>query len=157
MPQDEHTDGLGWKARDKETYATAITKKLINLGIEAKQDGVGEYYEDAVFDFFTDIPTAEKHKELPAHMADKEIFPGVMVNKGETAMQLLSRILKEHAPKKTGDIVKDSTENRTRVFAVKQLAIDIYDEMEILRGRHRKSKETKKDVEDEYADWAPST
>jgi len=155
MPKDEEAGALDWKARDKETYASAITKKLINLGIEAKEDGAGEYYEDAVLDFLTDIPTAEKHKRLPSHMHDKEIFPGITVKGGDTPMSLLTRILQEYPPRKTGDPVTDAQVNRTRVFAMKQLAIDIYDEMEILRGRHRKSRTSDKDLEQEFGDWAP--
>lgn len=70
-------------------------------------------------------------------------------------MKVFSRILTEYPVKKTGDLKTDNIANRTRVFAIKQLTIDLYDEMEILRGRHRKSKATEKDVAEEFADWAP--
>jgi hypothetical protein len=144
-----------WKARDKETYSNAITKKLINLGIEAKEDGAGEYYEDAVLDFFTDIPTEEKHKLLPSNLVGKEIFPDVAVIEGDTAMILFSRILKTYPYSRTGDQLKDGNNNRMRVFAIKQLTIDLFDTMEILRGKHRRSKSTEKDVEEAFSDWAP--
>ena len=145
-----------WKARDKETYSSAITKKLINLGIEAKEDGVGEYYEDAVLDFWTDIPTEEKHKAIPTELVGKEIYPGVMIEPGDTPMILFSRILKDHPPVMSSNPKADGPKNRPRVFAVKQLTIDLYDRMEILGGKHRKSRTSDKDIEDELAEWAPS-
>ena len=144
-----------WKARDKETYSSAITKKLVNLGIEAKEDGVGEYYEDAVLDFWTDIPTEEKHKAIPAELVGKELYPGIIIATGDTPMTLFSRILKDF-PVEGSERQKRSPKDRPRVFAIKQLTIDLYDRMEILRGRHRKSRTTEKDIEDELADWAPS-
>ncbi len=144
-----------WKARDKETYSSAITKKLINLGIEAKEDGAGEYYEDAVLDFFTDIPTEEKHKPVASNLVGKEIFPNFVVQPGDTPMILFSRVLKNFPYSRTGDPQEDAKNNRMRVFTIKQITIDLFDTMEILRGKHRKSKTTDKDVEEAFSDWAP--
>ena len=144
-----------WKARDKETYSSAITKKLINLGIEAKEDGAGEYYEDAVLDFWTDIPTEEKHKLIPSNLLGKEIFPGIEVKANDTPMILFSRILKTYPYSRTGDQKLDGNNNRLRVFSIKQITIDLFDTMEILRGKHRRSKTTDKDVDEAFSDWAP--
>lgn len=153
MPPDDPVSE--WKARDKETYSSAITKKLINLGIEAKEGGAGEFYEDAVLDFFTDIPTEEKHRLLPSNLVGKEIFPEVAVQEGDTAMILFSRILKKYPYSRTGDSKTDGNNNRMRVFAIKQLTIDLFDTMEILRGKHRRSKTSDKDIEEAFSDWAP--
>jgi hypothetical protein len=144
-----------WKARDKETYSSAITKKLINLGIEAKEDGAGEFYEDAVLDFWTDIPTEEKHKLIASNLVDKEIFPGIKVEANDTPMTLFSRILKTYPYSRTGDQKLDGNNNRLRVFSIKQITIDLFDTMEILRGKHRRSKTTDKDVDEAFSDWAP--
>lgn len=144
-----------WKARDKETYSSAITKKLINLGIEAKEDGAGEYYEDAVLDFWTDIPTEEKHKPIASNLVGKEIFPGIKVEQGDTPMILFSRVLTKFPYSRTGDQKLDGNNNRVQVFTIKQITIDLFDTMEILRGKHRRSKSTDKDVEEAFSDWAP--
>lgn len=151
MVEEEHI--AGFKAREKETYATAIAKKLINLGFEASKDGIGEYYEEAVFDFWNDIPSIEKLRSIPEQLVGKTLYPGINFEEGDTYMGAFERIL-EHCP--VSDNRKDP-KNRVRVFAVKQLAIDLYDELEILRGRHRSSRTSKKTVDDEFKDWAPSS
>lgn len=151
MPADDRLGGE-WKARDKETYSTAITKKLINLGIESKEDGAGEYYEDAVLDFFTDIPTEEKHKLIRKELVGKVLYPDIKIQEGDTPMTLFIRIMDKYPPNSNP---KDLN-HRRRIFAIKQLTVDLYDDMEILRGKHRRSRATKEDLEAEFADWAPS-
>jgi hypothetical protein len=150
MPEEDRgiTD---WKAKDKETYASAITKKMINLGIEAKEDGTGEYYEDAVLDFWTDIPTVEKHKPIAGPLVGRTLYPGTDIQKDDTPMTLFARIMKEYPPNNNPKDPK----HRMRIFAIKQLTVDLYDEMEILRGRHRKSRTSEKEVDQEFGDWAP--
>lgn len=145
----EEKGATDWKARDKETYSSAITKKMINLGIEAKEDGTGEYYEDAVLDFWTDIPSIEKHRAMSKSIVGKLLYPGIEVEAGDTPMSLFIRIMKEFPPSKDP---KDPN-HRKRIFAIKQLTIDVYDEMEILRGRHRKSSATADDVESLTEGW----
>ncbi|MEM0344086.1 MAG: hypothetical protein QXU73_07580 [Thermoplasmata archaeon] len=150
---DEPIEPGGFKAREKETYASAIAKKLINLGYEASKDGIGEYYEESVFDFWNDIPSIEKQRKIPQAMVGKTLYPGIVLEEGDTYMSVFERILRS-CP--TSEDRKDPR-HRVRVFAVKQLAIDLYDELEILRGRHRSSRTSRKTIEDEFKDWAPST
>lgn len=150
MPED--TEIGGFKAREKETYSSAIAKKLINLGFEASKDGVGEYYEEAVFDFWNDIPSIEKHRHVPQVMAGRTLYPGIKFEDGDTYMTVFERVLLACPP---NDNRKDP-KHRLRVFAVKQLAIDLYDELEILRGRHRSSRTTKQTVDESFKEWAPS-
>jgi len=138
-------DDSDFKAREKETYATAVTKKLINLGLEASKDGVREYYEDAVLDFWTDIPSNEKYKPYPTKMVGVEIWPGVKIENADTPMTLFSRIRKEFPP-----TLRDKPEailnNITRTYAIKQITIDLYDQMGILRRKHMKSVAEPKDM-----------
>lgn len=142
----------GFKAREKETYSSAIAKKLINLGFEASKDGVGEYYEEAVFDFWSDIPSCEKQRKIPANMIGKTLYPGVKFMEEDTYMSVFERVLNDCPVNEN----RKDPKHRLRVFSVKQLAIDLYDELEILRGRHRSSRTSKKTVDEEFKDWAPS-
>jgi hypothetical protein len=148
MPPEEKgtTD---WKARDKETYSSAITKKMINLGIESREDGTGEYYEDAVLDFWTDIPSVEKHRLIPKTLVGKLLYPGITVEEGDTPMIVFIRIMEKFPPSKDP---KDLN-HRKRIFAIKQLTVNVYDEMEILRGRHRRSSATTDDAEKLIEGW----
>jgi len=131
-------DDSDFKAREKETYSTAVTKKLINLGLEASKDGVREYYEDAVLDFWTDIPSMEKHKPYPPKMIGVEMWPGVKIESGDSPMTLFSRIRTKFppTPRDQPDAVVN---NITRTYATKQITIDLYDTMGILRRKHMKS------------------
>jgi len=135
-----------FKARDKETYSSAIQKKLINLGLEATKDGVREYYYDAVLDFFTDVPTSETSKKIPDHLDGKELWPGIKLSKDKTWMDIFGEIMEKYP--ETDKSKKDSKKiNTTRTYAIKRLCIDLYDEMGILRKRVMKSRGSKKTLD----------
>lgn len=128
-----------WRARDKETYSSALTKILINLSVEAKDDGIGEHYEDAVLDVWADIPTCEKHKKFPKDAIGTIVYPGIEIANGDTSMTLFKKSLETFPPDLTGDPQQDAKNARARVLVIKQLCVDMLDRMEILRGRHRLS------------------
>jgi len=135
-----------FKTKEKETYFTAITKKLINLGLEASKDGVREYYEDAVLDFWTDIPTIEKQRRFPKHLRGAILWPGIIIGEEDTPVRIFERIQKEFpvTPRDQPLAIKN---NITRTYAIKQLTIDLYDEMGVLRSRVRKSKGSRTHLE----------
>lgn len=53
------SSSMEYKTREKEVYAIVIAESLINHSREATKGGLGEYYEDAVDDTLSLIPSME--------------------------------------------------------------------------------------------------
>lgn len=146
------------QSREKETYSSVVTKTLINLGFEATKSGRMGNYEDAVMDFWTNIPTTEKSKNVPSRLDKKTLFGEIVYSKDKTWNEMFTQILKEYPPAKTGDSLETvDPRHSVRIFAIKQLSIDMFDEIQILRKRHEKSETKEKDGDAAFAEWAPGS
>ncbi len=144
------------QSREKETYSSVVTKTLINLGYEATKSGFTKNYEIAVLDFWTNVPTSEKSKNIPARFNGMTLFAEIKYSKETTWNQMFQAILDKYPLPKTNDSAEaEDPRHALRTFAIKQLSIDMFDEIQILRKKHEKSA-TKKETGDEvFDDWAP--
>jgi len=144
------------QSREKETYSSVVTKTLINLSFEATKSGRTGNYEDAVMDFWTNVPTSEKSKKVPNHLDKKPLFGEIEYSKDETWNDVFKRIIEKYPPPKTADSIEAvDPRHSLRTFAIKQLSIDMFDEIQILRKKHEKSETKEKEGDVAFAEWAP--
>ena len=161
MPEDE----VSFKYREKEGYKIATTQNMINLNKESSKDGLGEYYEDTVDDFLTNIPTSEWKRRKPTEgfielakaywEAIKAI--GLKLENVPKDLSCLDMLIQIQFINPNSEYTAGSPEYkqimRMKVILKKHLAIDMYDAMGVLRDRARESKTTPDKLVEEFEGW----
>lgn len=147
------------KLKAKEIYIQSISECIINLSKEAVEDGLGEFYDDAVDDLLTNIPSKDLSEIGPSEAflrllevywkRIKALIPEDKLNGIEPPLgdhpedqSFLSVLifLESLVPEDFG-FERGSKEHKQirRILTVlrKRIAIDVIDESELLRGKER--------------------
>lgn len=148
------------KRKAKEVYIESIGESMTNLAKEAVGDGLGEFYDDAVEDFLTNIPTMDLAntdvsdaflelmkmylEAIKAHAKENpealEIINSLKFPDADGTKFLdILIFLEKLQPIK---IFKRGTPeykylSRVRTILKKRIAVDTIDESELLRGKEK--------------------
>lgn len=147
------------KLRAKEIYIESMADCMTNLSKEAVEDGLGEFYDDAVDDFLTNIPSKDLSEIGPCDAflkllevywkrikalipEDKQdgIEPPLGDHPEDKSFLSVLIFLEGLVPEDYG-FERGSKEHKQirRIITVlkKRIAIDVIDESELLRGKER--------------------
>ena len=162
MPKDKGRRDVTFdlKRRAKEVYIESIGESMTNLAKEAVGDGLGEFYDDAVEDFLTNIPTNDLAntdvsdaflelmkmylEAIKAHAKDHpkalEILNSLKIPDAD-GVKFLDIIIFLEKLQPIGIFKRGSPEykylSRVRTILKKRIAIDTIDESELLRGKEK--------------------
>jgi len=145
---------LDTKLKAKEIYIESIGECIVNLSKEAVEDGLGEYYDDAVEDLLTNVPTSDLAENGPSEAylgllrsywetieALKDVdLNGIELPEGEELSFLAILIfLNKINPSRIAKVGSPEYKliSRIKTILKKRMAIDVIDESELLRGRER--------------------
>lgn len=148
------------KRRAKEVYIESIGESMTNLAKEAVGDGLGEFYDDAVEDFLTNIPTIDLANVdvSDAFLELMKMYLDAIKGHAKDDPKALEKLNSLKMPDSDGTkfldvlifleklqpigIFKRGTPefkylSRVRTILKKRIAIDTIDESELLRGKEK--------------------